>query len=181
MFEQWTNRALPATNGQARSLNGVLDGEMYPKIDLERLDSKVVSSGDAHMKFNGIGLGFLARHLVTFDFPDRTMYLKRTSVGPLSVKARDWKAVGSSALRFLNTLKNKGQLPGWSQSERFAIRRAPYHTHSFGFAVLDFPRKDDSSILHYQVTRMCEGSPWKLQRAWRTDQNDHMIEEYTVP
>lgn len=32
---------------------------------------------------NIIGLRFLARHLVTLDFPRRTMYLKRTSVGPL--------------------------------------------------------------------------------------------------
>jgi hypothetical protein len=30
------------------------------------------------------GLKFLARHLVTFDFPNRKMYLKQTSTGPLS-------------------------------------------------------------------------------------------------
>ncbi len=33
---------------------------------------------------NTIGLRFLARHLVTFNFPKRMMYLKRTSVGPLA-------------------------------------------------------------------------------------------------
>jgi len=32
---------------------------------------------------NWIGLRFLARHLVTFDFPNRTMYLKQTRSGPL--------------------------------------------------------------------------------------------------
>jgi NPCBM/NEW2 domain len=32
---------------------------------------------------NILGLRFLARHLVTFDFPRRTMYLKRESIGPL--------------------------------------------------------------------------------------------------
>ena len=31
---------------------------------------------------NLIGLQFLARHLVTLNFPKRIMYLKRTSVGP---------------------------------------------------------------------------------------------------
>ena len=35
---------------------------------------------------NLIGLQFLARHLVTFNFPKRIMYLKRTSVGPLAVE-----------------------------------------------------------------------------------------------
>ncbi|TMP97794.1 MAG: hypothetical protein E6L09_12645 [Verrucomicrobia bacterium] len=33
---------------------------------------------------NLIGLQFLARHLVTLNFPKRMMYLKRTSVGPLT-------------------------------------------------------------------------------------------------
>jgi hypothetical protein len=33
---------------------------------------------------NMIGLHFLARNLVTFNFPKRVMYLKQTSVGPLS-------------------------------------------------------------------------------------------------
>ncbi len=33
---------------------------------------------------NVIGLRFLARHLVTLDFPNRTLYLRQESVGPLS-------------------------------------------------------------------------------------------------
>jgi len=32
--------------------------------------------------WNVLGLRFLARHVVTFDFPNKTMYLKQTSVGP---------------------------------------------------------------------------------------------------
>jgi hypothetical protein len=32
---------------------------------------------------NALGLSFLARHLVTFDFPGRTMYLLRRSIEPL--------------------------------------------------------------------------------------------------
>jgi hypothetical protein len=51
----------------------MLGGDTYPDIYL---------NGDG--KYNGIGLRFLARHLVTFDFPKRTMYLKRTSIGPLT-------------------------------------------------------------------------------------------------
>ena len=36
---------------------------------------------------DGIGLRFLFRHLVTFDFPNHTLYLKRISDGPLPRKA----------------------------------------------------------------------------------------------
>ena len=41
---------------------------------------------------NLIGLQFLARHLVTFNFPKRIMYLKRTSVGPLAVEGNSGNA-----------------------------------------------------------------------------------------
>jgi hypothetical protein len=34
--------------------------------------------------WNAVGLRFLARHLVTFDFPKRMVYLKQTSVGPFT-------------------------------------------------------------------------------------------------
>ena len=37
---------------------------------------------------NSIGLRFLARHLVTFDFPNRTLYLKKTTGDPLPSEER---------------------------------------------------------------------------------------------
>jgi len=40
-------------------------------------------------RINALGLRFLARHLVTFDFPHDMMYLKQTSVGPLLVEKKD--------------------------------------------------------------------------------------------
>jgi hypothetical protein len=50
----------------------VWDGETYTNLTIAAVD---------HL--NSIGLSFLARHLVTLDFPKRTMYLKQTSIGPL--------------------------------------------------------------------------------------------------
>lgn len=51
----------------------VWDGQMYSNL-------KVQTGPNA----NRLGLRFLARHLVTFDFPKQMMYLKQTSIGPLS-------------------------------------------------------------------------------------------------
>lgn len=39
--------------------------------------------------WNVLGLRFLARHLVTFDFPESKMYLKKTSTSPLSRRQKD--------------------------------------------------------------------------------------------
>jgi hypothetical protein len=72
-FQQWTNHAVLPAKGDARSPSGVFGGEKYPLLSLQVLNVEV----------DGIGLGFLARHLVTLDFPRQTVYLKRQSIGPL--------------------------------------------------------------------------------------------------
>jgi hypothetical protein len=72
-FDQWTNQAVAPPKAEARSPNGYFDGEKYLFVSLARND----------VESDGIGLRFLARHLVTLDFPDHTLHLKRQSIGPL--------------------------------------------------------------------------------------------------
>ena len=81
-FERTTNRwvAYSSTNTpsftntiEVRFPSSVFAGETYPDLHIT-----------GNNEDNTIGLRFLARHLVTFDFPKRKMYLKRVSVGPLA-------------------------------------------------------------------------------------------------
>ena len=72
-FQLWTNSAVAPTNGEARSPDAVLGGKKYPFVYL----------ADNDWPSDGIGLNILARHLVTFDFPNHTLYLQRQSLGPL--------------------------------------------------------------------------------------------------
>jgi len=72
-FQQWTNQAVLPAKGEARSPAGKFGGETYPFVSLREQD----------VESDGIGLRFLARHLVTLDFPKRTLYLQRQSIGPL--------------------------------------------------------------------------------------------------
>jgi hypothetical protein len=132
---------------------------------------------------NALGLRFLARHLVTFDFPHRTLYLKQTSRGPLITRAMAAaaQAAGDSAFRQARKLMRNGQLPGWSKKDRVP-RTALFHFHpNPDTATLDIPKKGDSSTYHCEFTRASPGSPWQLQKAWRTDQSGHVVEEYPVP
>lgn len=78
-------RQLPALGGSGNSENSdsikvqncVWNGKNYT-------DLLVRNSGAEKDSMNLIGLRFLARHLVTLDFPNQTLYLKQTSVGPLN-------------------------------------------------------------------------------------------------
>ena len=132
---------------------------------------------------NSLGLRFLARHLVTFDFPRRTMYLRQTSSGPLVDKEllAEAKAAAKSVLRPARKLMRNGQLPGWSKEDRGTIQELfRFHPHP-DTITFDARKKGDSSTYHYEFTRASKDAPWKLQRAWRTDQDDRTIAEYPVP
>jgi hypothetical protein len=100
-----------------------------------------------------IGLRFLARHLVTLNFPKQMMYLQPRSVGPLpdgmaALKEslgyvndrppQDFDArfeafakqtpgfrLLTNAAHFLAERKNKGLLPGWSKNESGELRLWP--------------------------------------------------------
>jgi hypothetical protein len=82
-----------------------------------------------------------------------------------------------AAAEFFKTLKEKGQLPGWSENDKGTIYLEPYPN----FEAFDGRKNGDSSTYHYDVDRASKDSPWKLQRAWQTDTNEHLVKEYPVP
>jgi hypothetical protein len=161
LFQQWTNHAQLATNDEARSPNGMLGGETYPHVHLDHPEN----AG------NGIGLHFLARHLVTFDFPEQTMYLKRTSVGPLLPEGFN------AALTFLTSCK----LPGLSKVDAGTTAHDETMNGSPSSQTIGFHKNGDPSIYHYTVARKSKNGAWKLQKAWRTDSSGRLMKDYPVP
>jgi hypothetical protein len=128
----------------------------------ERYTNLLVGTG-----INSIGLRFLARHIVTFDFPQQTMYMKETSNTPLV------DANMEAAATFMKTLKASGQVPGWPKDDDGIIDLEAHPD----FETYDFRKDGVLSTCHYRITRAPDGISWKLQRTWRTDQNDLKIEE----
>jgi hypothetical protein len=178
LFQQWTNRE--------SSADGTLGGEIYRDLDLRVLDAKSLASDDTHIKFNGIGLRVLAENLVTLDFPNRTMYLKRTSDWPLATRDLEvvMKSAAKSSMQSLEQLLKTDQLPGGTKGDHgkttaFHFNHVP--SPYLDTATWDALKNGDSSIYHYAFTRTAKNGPWKLQKAWRTDQIGHTIEKYPLP
>ncbi|MGH8023973.1 MAG: hypothetical protein ACRED1_10350, partial [Limisphaerales bacterium] len=153
LFEQWTNQAAPLRKGAVHSPDGVLDGQIYPALDLRGLSAELFSTGDAHIKFNGIGLRFLARHLVTLDFPEQTLYLKRVSIGPLADKREELarKSEAESAAKFLKSLAHRGRLPGWGKTDRPAGGRLTARSIDDDMVIFDLSKKGAAVVYHYTV------------------------------
>jgi hypothetical protein len=167
------------------------DGETYSNL-------AIVAVGHA----NVLGLNFFARHLVTLDFPHRTLYLKQTNVGPLA--GNDSKRVendeNEAPVIFLEGLKENGRLAGLSEDDDVAIYLESYSNFDYpvandnyvgyvkGYfnsrhksATYSFWKGDDSSVCHYTIARASEESPWQLEKAWQTDQSDKFIKAYPLP
>ncbi len=162
-FDPWTNSTAAQEPNEVHRPNGMLGGEIYPNILLDKVD----------VESDGIGLAFLARHLATLDFPKRMLYLKRVSIGPLPNKGP------AAVMIFLKELKEKGQLPAWSKDEHGALKSVVMEADSLSGTV-DVLKNNDSSIYHYRVSRAANQSSWNLEKAWRTDQSGQTIEEYSI-
>jgi len=178
LFRQWTDPTRPPVDGLARFPDGVLGGETYSEID-DVDDTEVLSHDALPANINGIGLHLLSRHLVTLDFPKKTMYLKLTSIKPLADAKLE--AAAKSARELLQSLLKKGQLPGWSKNDEMDAKTAHYFYHFSNSITCDhLLKRGDSSVYHYEITRPSMDSPWKLHKAWRTDVTGHMIEEFVA-
>jgi hypothetical protein len=93
----------------------------------------------------------------------------------------EFKRVADSAMKFLHSLKQKGRLAGWSKKDKVAGKTLDFHIRLPDSSSCDVAKEGDSTIYHYQLSRASKNSPWKLEKAWRTDKNGDKIEEYPVP
>jgi hypothetical protein len=160
---------------------GVLAGETYTNLILK--DCSL--SSNPHM--NIIGLRFLARHLVTLNFPKRTMYLRRCQPENLG----DWTdsdpayALTMEADAFLTKLKAAGQLPGFQRGDRGNVSNwTPPENSSETYPMTRtfIAGKDGTSDeFHYVLIKTAQSQPWTLQKAWRTDAAGHIVVIYPVP
>ena len=76
-----------------------------------------------------------------------------------------------AAGEFLRSLKQKGQLPGWSKKDKGAIYLESC-SDSITFGLL---KQGDSTVYHYSVVAVAEGGSWKLQESWRTNARGRII------
>ena len=87
---------------------------------------------------------------------------------------------------FLGDLWEKDQLPGFSRGEvegiSFRVYIPPGECESWRYPMsrtLTCRKKGDT--YYYLTIQGSEDGPWRLQKAWRTDSNERVIQEYSIP
>jgi hypothetical protein len=92
----------------------------------------------------------------------------------------------AQAGNFLFGLHKSGRLPGDSPNDVGQVTSdfIPLSlTNQLQYPisrVFHVTKTNDSSIYNYTVTKLSNGLPWQLQRAWKTDSKNKVIEEWPV-
>jgi hypothetical protein len=91
---------------------------------------------------------------------------------------------GGSAEAFLVQLKKDGKVPGFVEGEKGTLSgflSASNLTTSYPVTrSFTATKQGNSSLYHYEVARASAGGEWHLQRAWRTDPEGVIAEEFSV-
>ncbi|HXB58061.1 MAG TPA: retroviral-like aspartic protease family protein [Candidatus Acidoferrales bacterium] len=179
-YQQWTHPPAALSPGEAASPNGMLGGKLYTHLTLRDVGTN--TSMAPLTDYNGLGLRFFARNLVTLDFPHQMLYLKQTSAGPFVDKKFNALATteDKAALKYLAHLKSDGLLPGWPYNNDVSVRRFDFHFLYPDSVTVDLIT-GTSSAYHYQVFRPSKKAPWQIQRAWLTDAQGNTIKEFPLP
>ena len=157
-FAQWTN-SVPLA--EAHSPNAVLGSWQYPDVSLRRAD----------VFCDGVGLRFLSRHLVTFDFPKGVMYLNRIIAEPRAEIGR------GGAVTFLIKQIMSGQLPGWSKGEH-GVQVGTELDPATGVWTIHLRKANDASTYNYSVKPLPGEISWKVEEGWRSDSSNRVLERY---
>jgi hypothetical protein len=92
---------------------------------------------------------------------------------------------GGTAESYMVSLEQRDQLPGFAKGQHGSLTGilGPRDLNLVFPGVRSFTaiKKGDPSTYHYTVSRPTEVSAWKLLRAWRTDAEGRVAEEYGVP
>ena len=86
---------------------------------------------------------------------------------------------------FLFRLHQKGELPGDAKDERGKIScyLSPTDLKEILYPLsrtYQVVKNGDSSTNNYTIIRLTKNSPWQLQRAWRTDSQGRVTEEWAI-
>ena len=184
LYRQWTNQASSADE-KIYAPDGTLGGAKYHDLYL-RPPVDPTPTNDDHLQFNGVGLRALAQNLVTLDFPRHTLYLLHTNDWPLASPelAAALKSAAKSSLKTVEHLLYRGQLPGIPRDSHGNTSAFHFHHDDTPWrdtATWDLLKNGDPASYHYTFSRSAKQAPWKLQKAWRSDENGRTLDEYPLP
>jgi len=123
---------------------------------------------------NVLGLRFLARHLVTLNFPKQSMYLKAIRSDPLPGDCSlNISRLGDleSPLQYLEDCEASGLLPEMWENNKpdlYWESRSPARGKVLKSVTVGVRKTGTSSTFHHKLQRHTATAPWTLKKSWQT-------------
>lgn len=90
------------------------------------------------------------------------------------------QSVAKDGMDYLIHLRLEGRLPGITTNEHgTALIRGRLDAYPFLLSAR-FSVQEASVTDHYNIVQIDKGSPWKLERAWQTDSEGRIVQEWPV-
>jgi hypothetical protein len=90
------------------------------------------------------------------------------------------RIVATAGMEYLSQLRREGRLQGVTANEHgnaYISGRLSYYPYSL---TIRLNKQGEASMNNYKIVQINKHSPWALKRAWQTDSNGHIIQEWTV-
>jgi hypothetical protein len=176
------------------------DGQQYKLVGTGKVEA-IPDFKITHPAFDGITSSL--RWIGTATFPVNEIGQKRAQSPKLvddfekKMRQTPGDALTLEAVKFLVTLKKLDQLPGlpkdehkspimiqnWSQDSHgvWYFSRTNGETYPVFRTIRASKNNDGLWAYFYTVVKASVTNDWQLQKAWRTDTNGQVVEEYHVP
>jgi hypothetical protein len=93
--------------------------------------------------------------------------------------------VATEAVRYLHQLRLQGRLPGFKQDEQCIVLMPGHSISETNYPITLELRARKRNVAgpfsyHFRLIKTSADSGWRLQKAWRTDANGSIAEEFPV-
>jgi hypothetical protein len=118
--------------------------------------------------------------LVSAIFGYRTLFPSAPKKADVVKTIEEGQIVAKAGMDYLSQLRQEGGLPGVATNEHGnAYISGRLSDYPFSLT-LRFNKEGEASTNNYTIVQIKKDSPWQLKRAWQTDSNDQIIQEWTV-
>lgn len=118
--------------------------------------------------------------LLSGIFGYRALFPSAPKTAGVVKTAEEGRNIAKAAMDYLSQLRREGRLPGVAFNEHGNAEisgRLQYHPYSL---TMRFNKEGEASTNNYSIVQIKQDSPWQLKRAWQTDSNGQIIQEWTI-
>lgn len=117
--------------------------------------------------------------LILSRFGNRPLFPEAPKRAGVVKSQEEGRIILKAATDYLSQLRQEGRLPGHTTNDHGIVSISGtmlYYPYSLTIRF----KEGEASTNTYTIVQINKDSPWQLKRAWQTDSNDQIIQEWAV-